>query len=190
MGSYGRNFDFRIAPQWNQRLGRYVLAEGAAIPIGAPVEIAAAATQSDDFTGALPATLATGATTTPRRGFGGIAVYEHLDLNQLDPLYATYSDRDTVPDGKLFQVVSGEGIKVCFRNTVARTFLETRDYDGRIMVAGFGATPTLAVGDLLTPGTGNNSAGYWAETADATMAWMVITGLDHDRSEIEAMLLF
>lgn len=190
MGSYGRNFDFRITPEWNQRFGRYVLDNGADIPIGAPVEVANGATQVTALTDALPASLATGATPQPKAGFGGIALYEHLDLNQLDPQYFTYSDRGLVPEGKMFQLISGVGVKVVFKNTVDRQFLETRDYEGRIMVAGFGATPTLAVGDLLTPGTGTDGAGYWAETGDAANAWLVVTGLDTRRSEIEAMFLF
>lgn len=190
MGSYGRNFDFRITPEWNQRGGRYVLANGADIPIGAPVSIANGATQSVELTGALPAVLETGATPTPKKGLGGIAIYEHLDLHQLDPQYFTYSDRDMVPDGKMFQLISGAGIKVVFKNTEDRTFLQTRDYEGRIMVAGFGATPTLAVGDFLTPGTGDDASGYWAETGSEANAWLVVTGLDTLRHEIEAMFLF
>jgi hypothetical protein len=57
------------------------------------------------------------------------------------------------------------------------------------MVAGLGATPTLQVGDYLTPGTGNDSAGYWAETASAANAWLVVTLVDSARQEVEAELL-
>jgi hypothetical protein len=120
----------------------------------------------------------------------GIAVYEHLDLNQLDPQYYTYSDRDTVPTGKLLQVVSGPDVKVWFRNTSDRSFLGQRDYEGRTMVAGFGASPTLAIGDMLTPGGGSDAAGYWAETSDAAEAWLRVTGLNHTTGTVEAQMVF
>jgi hypothetical protein len=156
--------------------------------MGAPLVIANNATPSAEFTGALPATLATGAQAF-KRGFTGIGIYEHIDYNQLDPAYYTYSDRDQMPQGKLVQLIIGPNVKVVFRNTADRTFMATRDYDGRIMVAGMGATPTVAVGDYLTPGTGNDSAGYWAETGSAANAWLVVTNVDAARQEVEAELL-
>lgn len=189
MSSYGRNFDFRRTPMPIQRGGRYVLDNGSDIPIGAPVAVANGATPDSGFTDALPAALATGAQ-APKKGFTGIAIYEWLDLNQLDPQYFTYSDRSTIPDTRLFQLVSGPGIKVVFRNTADSTFLTVRDYAGRIMVAGAGATPTVAVGDYLTPGTGDDDNGYWAETGSATNAWLVVTLVDTARGEVEAEMVF
>lgn len=189
MSSYGRNFDFRKPPEWGDRNGRFVMGGSTDIPIGTPVIAALGATQDSTFTGALPVTLATGAQ-APRVGMCGIAVYEWIDLNQLDPLYFTPSDRDTVPVGKMLQVVSDPDIKVVFRNTVARSFLGQRDYAGRIMVAGLGATPTLAIGDLLTPGVGDDVSGYWAETAIAADAWLRITSIDTTRGEVEAQMVF
>lgn len=189
MGSYGRNFDFRIVPDEDDRKGRVYLASGTNVPIGAPLVIAAGATPSTSLTGALPATLATGAQ-APKQGFSGIGIFEYIDFNQLDPNYYTYSDRDTLPVGRMVQLVSSPGVKVVFRNTVARTFLGTRDYAGRIMIAGLGATPTVAVGDLLTPGTGNDSAGYWAETNSAANAWLIVTNVDVARQEVEAQFNF
>lgn len=188
MGSYGRNFDFRVVPTPQQRKGRYQLANGSDIPIGSPVKIAAGVSPDLAFQ-ALPATLATTAQ-APKRGFTGIAVYEWLDLHQLDPEYYTYSDRDLVPDTRLFQLVSGPGIKVVFRNTVDRTFLQSRSYQGRVMVAGMGATPTVAVGDYLSPGVGDDDNGYWAETATAANAWLVVTHVDTTRHEVEAETVF
>jgi hypothetical protein len=188
VGTYGRNFDFLVTPLPMQRRGRFQLVNGADIPIGVPVKVAAAAVADAQFS-ALPASLATTAT-TPVQGRMGIALYEWIDLNQLDPQYSTYSDRDTVPDERLFQLISGSGIKVKFRNTTDRTFLQTRAYDGRVMVAGVGATPTVAVGDYLTPGVGNDSSGYWAETADATKAWLIVTSVNATTSEVEAEMLF
>jgi hypothetical protein len=86
-------------------------------------------------------------------------------------------------------MVSGSEVKVVLRNTADRTFLNTRSYAGRVMVAGLGATPTLAVGDYLTPGTGDDDAGYWAE-GTAANGWLVITNVDAARGEVEARLTF
>jgi hypothetical protein len=179
MGSYGRNFDFRVVPDERDRRGRIFLDEGADVAIGAPFIIADDADADALRTDALPATLAT-SSQIPKRGLSGIGIYEWLDFNQFDPLWTTYSDRDVIPDQRQFQLVSGAGIKVVFRNTAARTFMHTRDYAGRIMVAGMGATPTVGVGDYLTPGTGNDTSGYWAR----------VTNVDALRQEVEAEFLF
>lgn len=191
--SYGRNFGFRVPPRSGQRAGRYVFDGASAIPIGAPVVVADAATPDDGFTDALPYTLATGAQ-APTPGQCGIAVYEHgpAAFAGVDPFLTTYSDIDTVPVGKLAQLVSGDTVKVWFRNTVDRTFLNTRDYEGRAMVdpAAVGATPTLKVGDYLTPGDGNDTGGYWDETGSATNAWLLVTLVDPDAGLIEARFLF
>ena len=55
---------------------------------------------------------------------------------------------------------------------------------------GAGATPNLNVGDYLTPGAGTDTDGYWAVTATAENAWMVVVGVDDARGEVEARLLF
>lgn len=185
--SYGRNFEFRVPPQSGQRAGRYAL-DATSVPIGAPVK----ATGAEDTQGRAVVSLATGAQ-APVAGITGIAVYEYKGMEGWagdDPYLTTYSDKDTVPANAAVQVVSGDSVKVVLRNTVARTFLNTRSYTGRKMVAGLGATLTLAIGDYLTPGTGNGTAGYWAETGSATNAWMVITKVDNTRGEVEARLLF
>jgi hypothetical protein len=189
MSNYGKNFEFRVAPHGGQRSGRFYLDETSAIPIGAPVIYADG---SENALGLLPVELATGATGTPAPGLGGIAVYEYgpAAFAGDDPWLTTYSDKDKVPAGAALQVVSGVDVKVVLRNTVDSTFLNTRDYDGRVMVAGLGATVSVAVGDYLTPGTGNDSAGYWAETADPTEAWLVVTKVDNDRGEVEARFVF
>jgi hypothetical protein len=189
MSSYGRNFEFRVPPENENRSGRFFLNGGVDIPIGAPVKVDSPATEND--LGQLPVVLATGATATPRPGQAGIAVYEHIQYQGNDPYLTTYSDKDTVPAGKALQVVSGQEVKVCFRNTSATTFLHTRAYTGRVMVAGIGiATPTIAVGDLLTPGVGDGTSGYWAETGTAGNAWLVVTKVDNARAEVEARPVF
>ena len=187
--SYGRNFEFRVPPRGGQRSGRYYL-NGAAIPIGAPV------VQTDNGTvnalGLAPVTLATGSQVAPKPGEGGVAVYEYgpAAFAGDDEALVTYSDKDTVPSGAAVQVVNGDTVKIVLRNTEDRTFMQQHEYEGRTMVAGLGATPTLVVGDYLTPGTGNDDAGYWAETGTAANAWLVITKVDNDRGEVEARLAF
>lgn len=182
--SYGRNFWFAVPPEPRERKGRFSLAGSTDLPIGTPVT--ADTTADEDTLGLRPVDPVTGAT-APIKGESGILVYEHLFI---DDITTTSTDRDTVPAGDACQVVSGTEVKVVFRNTDDTTFLNTRDISGRIMVAGLGATLTLAVGDLLTPGTGNDTDGYWAETADSSLAWLRITKVDNDRSEVEAQMLF
>jgi hypothetical protein len=191
MGTYGRNFEFRVPPVHGERNGRYsVPAAGDTIPIGAPV-LTTAAGAADDL-GMQPVTLATGAQARPKPGMGGLALYEWAPaaFAGTDQFLTTYSDRDYVPLGAAIQVVSGPQVKVVFTNTSASTFLGTRSYAGRTMVAGMGATPTIAVGDFLTPGTGNDSAGYWAETASEANAWLVVTNINTTRLEVEARFVF
>lgn len=189
MSNYGKNFAFRVPPMSSHRSGRHYLGGSSDIPIGAPVTVDGS-TLND--LGLSEATLATGATTTPLPGQGGIAVYEYgpAAFAGDDPWLTTYSDKDTVPAGNAVQVVNGDYVKVVLRNTEDETFLNVRDYTGRTMVAGLGATLTLAEGDMLTPGTGNDTAGYWAETSNASEAWLVITKVDNDRGEVEARLVF
>lgn len=190
MTNYGRNFEFRVSPKGGQRSGRFYLAGGNDLPIGAPVKYDSG--EDENALGLLPVTLATGDQVRPVNGMGGIAVYEHgpAAFAGNDPWLTTYSDIDNVPAGKAVQVVSGEDVKVVFRNTNDRTFMNTRDYDGRIMVAGLGATLTVEVGEYLTPGTGTDEAGYWAVTATAANAWLVVTKVDNTRGEVEARFVF
>ncbi len=147
MSNYGRNFEFTVPPDGKDRKGRFYNAEGAAFPIGAPVTASNGATNA---LGLEPVTLTTGATNAPDNkgnGRGGIAIYEYAPnaFSGDDPQLTVYSDKDTVPDLAAVQVVSGTHIKVRFRNTAATSsFLNTRTYVGRMMVAGVGATPTVA----------------------------------------------
>lgn len=189
MASYGRNFHTRVAPTSQQRRGRFVLAQGAAVPIGVPIKIANGADNDGTLSDALPAALATGAQ-APKRGFTGIGIYEHIQIIGQDPVVTTFSDIDTIPDTEMFQLISGPNVKVVFKNTSARTFRSLRNYAGRVMVAGMGATPTVTIGDFLTPGTGNDTAGYWAVTGSATNAWLVVTNVDTARQEVEAEFNF
>lgn len=201
MASYGRNFDFRIPPEARERKGRFYLtaaggtitvAGGTGVPIGAPVKRDAGNAAPTQFPGANDITLAHGAQ-APVPGTSGILVYEHAPaaFAGYDTFLTTYSDLGYAPVGKLVQVVSGTQVKVLFTNTSASTFLQTVSYAGRKMVSGIGvATPTLVVGDLLTPGTGNDTDGYWDETAVAANAWLRVIAVDNTRGEVEAQMLF
>lgn len=183
-----RNFEFRVSPDGGQRSGRYILAGSTALPLGVPV----APNGTVDSAGREEVELVTGATDAPKSGEGGILIYEEIQYVGVDPVLSTYSDMDTVPVGKNVQVVSGGEVKVALRNTEDGDFLGRTGYPaGRVMVAGVSiATPTVAVGDLLTPGTGNDTAGYWAETSTASEAWLVVTNVDTDTDTVECRVNF
>lgn len=190
MSSYGRNFEFRVPPVSQERGGRYYLAGTADVAIGAPVKV----DMSEDINDLdlLPVVLATGAQAKPVAGQGGVLVYEFgpAAFAGDDASLVLYSDKDQAPAGAAVQVVRGFDVKVVLRNTEDSTFLQTRAYEGKTYVAGLGATPTLEVGDMLTPGVGDDTSGYWAETATAANAWLVITKVDTARGEVEAKLNF
>jgi hypothetical protein len=191
VGSYGRNFDFRTPPRSEDRQGRFAAPATGTIPIGAPV-IADLTAGLDEYNNQI-VKLATGAQ-APLPGLSGIAVYEYAPaaFAGFDPWLTTYSDLDVVPPTKALQVVSGPYVKAVFTdtNTPTFSFLNTRTYNGRVMVAGLGATPTVAVGNFITPGVGTDAAGYWAVTAVAADAWAVVTYVDAVRQNIEARFLF
>lgn len=188
--TYGPNFGFRVFPHGGQRHGSFITpATGDKIPLGAPVKASGAL---DDLTGLQPVVLATGAQ-APLKGQSGILVYEYTGYDGyrgFDPVSTTFSDLDTAPLGEPVQVVHGDAVMVWFKNTAEEEFLHTRTYAGRVMVAGAGATPTLAKGDMLTPGTGNDTSGYWAETAVAADAWLIVVSVDTTLGLVEAELAF
>lgn len=191
MSTYGRNFDFRVPPHGGQRGARYMLSTSADVPIGAPVKYDSGVDTTAYGTGVIGVSKATSAQAPP--DIGGVLVYEHAPAAFAghDPFLTTYSDIDEAPAGKLVQVVRGTEVKVAFTNTQDRTFLNTRSYTGRIMVYGIeNATATLDVGDLLSPGAGDDNDGYWRETAVAANGWLVVTAVYNDRDEIEARMLF
>lgn len=204
MGTYGRNLEFRVPPQSEYRQGRFATnatplsggggagtgAQGTGlIPIGAPVT--ADLTAGTDSMGRQIVKLAA-AGDVPAPGLAGIAVYEYgpAAFAGNDPFLTTYSDLGVCPAGRGVQVVHGTHVKVVFYNTVAELFLGQRQYPGRNMVNGMGATPTVAVGDFLVPGAGDDTDGYWTSTGTAAGAWLVITSVDTVRVAVEARMLF
>lgn len=187
--SYGRNFEFRSTPKGAQRAGRYFLDSNTPVVIGAPVKLSADG--ATDAVGRLGVELATGEQAKPAPGKGGILVYEHILHVGVDPFLTTYSDFDTVPANEPVQVINGTEVKVAYKNTTAETFLTRTGYPtARVMVAGVGDATTVAVGDYLTPGTGNDTDGYWAETSTAANGWLVVTFVNNSTGEIEARLNF
>lgn len=196
MGSYGRNFDFRVMPFGAGRGSRFLLSTSADIPIGAPVKYdsGVSTTSFGPDNAVIGVSLATTAQDAPRAGLGGIAVYEHAPaaFAGTDPVLTNYSDMDLCPKGKLIQVINGTQTKVVLTTTLASTFLQTRSYTGRVMVAGLGGATTgdPVVGSLLTPGVGDGTSGYWAVTATASEAWLVVTAASQTHLEVEAKLTF
>lgn len=188
--TYGEQFEFRVPPRSGERAGRYYLSEGTGVPIGAPVVVDTSG--EDNVLGLTPVVVADADASRPKNGLGGIAVYEYGPAGYAgdDPNLTTYSDKYNIPAGAAVQVVNGDTVKVVLRNTDDVTFLNTRDYEGRVFVAGLGATPTLEVGDYLTPGAGDDTDGYWKETSTEGDAWLIVTKVDADRGEVEARLLF
>lgn len=208
MATYGRNFDFRVPPLPQHRNGRHVapatLLSGSGagggtaagsksgaglIPIGAPVVWDLTAGQDGVLRQYVKlATIGE----APVVGQSGVLVYEYGPAAYAghDPFTTTYSDLDAAPLGAPVVVVSGTEAKFVLTNTVANLFLGVSSYPGRVMVNGFGATATVAVGDYLVPGNGNDTDGYWESQSSATGAWAVITGIDTTRLEVEARMLF
>lgn len=189
MGTYGRHFEFRNPPEPEHRLGRYVNSD-TAILIGSPVAVDTAA--GEDAQGRLTFELCTSAV-APKVGFHGLAIYEYPTANKdgFDPQYTTFSDLDTVPALEPCQLVHGTECKIALWTYDAVDFQGQRDYAARRMVAGVAiATPTVGVGDMLTPGNGNDTLGYWVETADPDLAWLNVTAVDNDLGLVEAYLRF
>ncbi len=193
MGSYGRNFDFRVMPFGAGRGARFMLGGTTNIPIGTPVKYDGSVDTTAYGEGVTGVKLALGAQ-PPRPALSGIGVYEHAPAWQAgyDPFQTTYSDVDTIPAGKLCQVVSGDHVKVVLTSTVARTFLHTRAYTGRVMVAGLGGSTSgdAEAGSFLTPGIGNDTDGYWATTSTASEAWLTVTSRNETNLEVEAVMTF
>lgn len=192
MGTYGRNFGFRMVPDSDDRHGRWVTPATGTYVMGQGVEADDSA--GIDTLGRQTLKAATpGSVPTPGRS--GIAIYEHGDgatWAGQDPFLTTYSDLSTLPVSKAVQVISGVGVKVVFTNTDATTFLQTRSYAARNMVGeGGGATPNIAVGSFLEPNLSpSDSTGYWRQVNQRANAWLVVTSVDSTRQEVEAQFLF
>lgn len=185
--AHTRCFHFLEGPRPEDRLGRFVA--GDDLVIGAPV--ASPNAVNVDANGQLTVDYATQAS-APRKGLSGILNWENptADFPGLDPALTRPVDVDVAPTGVSVQVCSGDYVRVRLANIAARTFY-TRPYTARNMVAGLGgATPTVEVGELLTPGPGTDIGGYWQVTTDLTKAWLRVTAINNDVGELDAQMLF
>lgn len=181
-----RNFWFLSPPRPEQRLGRYVVGDDA-ILIGAPVE----AGTEVDANGQRELSLRTTAV-APVRGKHGILIYENpfgSTVQGVDPALFAQGDFDTAPAGRPCQLVSGDNVRFRLRNTTDDDIQNSGQVvEGRTMVAGRGATPTLLVDNFIGPGPGDDDTGFWQE-ADEDHAWAVVVAV-YDTGEIDAQLLF
>lgn len=185
--SGNRNGVFRVSPRGGERKGRFILnPSGNAVPEFAPVVV----TAPGGADGRAVVSLATGAQNKPLPGRGGILAYEQFRMDGYDPVSSTYSDVGTVEPGKSVQVIDGENrVKIALRNTTAGAYRANYPTP-RVMVTGMGATPTLQAGDMLTPGTGDDSSGYWTTTSNAAEAWLIVNNVDVASGWVEATLNF
>lgn len=192
MGTYGRNFDFRVVPVPENRGGRFATQSSAdyatVIPMGAPVKVVG----EDSLLRATVELADDGV--PPVKGRMGIAIYEHGDgatWAGVDPQLTTYSDLDVLPFAKAIQVISGPNVKVVFTNTEDMTFLGSTSYSGRNMVAELGGSPSVVAGQFLEPhATPSDANGYWQVTATQANAWLVVTSVDSTAQTVEAQMLF
>ena len=186
-----RNFEWRVSPRDGESAGRYILGGSTNLPLGVPVTAGA----TTDGLGRQLVTLATGAQDTPLSGEAGILDFVSIRFDGFDPEITTFSDVvDTVPVGESVIVASGDTLKGAWTNTFSpdNQYMYRTGYPkARIIIAGAGIpSPTVTVGEYLTPGVGNDTDGYWAVTANKAQAWLVVTAVDNPRGLVEARVNF
>lgn len=118
----------------------------------------------------------------------GILVYEHIQYQGVDPFLTSPQDYPftVVPLARFAQMVHGIGTKVFFKNTADKPLYDGRVQPGATLVAGLAtATPTIAVGDYLTPA----SDGTWAE-GNAGNGWLQVEQVVNSTGLCEARLTF
>ena len=175
MTTYGRFGSFRASPTPQQRDG-HTKTGNAALPQFCPVVIdGQSATDGRN-------TLAKAAEAAAPTPHSGVLIWEEPYFAHVgyDPVTRTASDVDTVPANTPAQRVQlHSNIKILVQNLSADDldFDGMRSYTGRNMfkpadLAG------LAVGDMVTPGAGNDTDGYWKKTADATLSWGRVAEVD------------
>lgn len=191
MTTYGRNFDFLQSPLPQHRLGRFKTGS-AVLRQGQPVK----ATGIRD-TGDLrrPVTAAVTAD-APLIGAMGLLVFEDpwTAFTGVDPVLVSPSDLDTVPALSPAQVVHGTEVRIQLVNTSTHVFQNNRTYTGFTIIT----VTSLAIDDLLSPGTGVAGTPLWIEATTPANAWARVTGIDSATDAVtgavstyvEAQLLF
>lgn len=187
MSTYGRHVELRQSPLPQHRLGRYKVGASDILQY-APVKVVG----DPDVDGRLTLELCTGAT-QPKLTRHGLVCWEQVyeGWQGRDMIMERFSDLDMAKAGKPCQLVHGPEVRIAYRNLSAVDFLNgLNTYAARTVVAGLGATPSLVGGEWLTPGVGNDTDGYWAETSVEAEAWLVVTHVRLDEQIVEAEMLF
>lgn len=115
----------------------------------------------------------------------GLLVFEHITNRGVDPFLTTPSDFDTVPLNQYAQFVHGIGTKVWFKNTDTKTLYDGRTIESRTLVAGLGATPTVAAGDFLTADTDGT-----LKEGTSSNGWLVVEQVDATLGLVECRFTF
>jgi hypothetical protein len=118
----------------------------------------------------------------------GIVLFEHIQYQGTDPFLASPNDfpYTVVPLGRFAQRIHGPGAKVYFKNTADQPLYDGRVVTGQTIVAGLGgATPTIAVGDYLTPA----ADGTWKE-GNASTGWLQVEQVNNATGLCEARFKF
>lgn len=175
MTTYGRFASFRQSPIPQHRLGRFKTGSAPIVQF-APV---LAGTTLDTADGRTEVTLAAADSDRPNPGRGGLLVWEEAwrALNDLPAVGSRPSDVDTCPAYTQAQVVHGTEVKVLVQNVADEVFEDQRTYEGRNMFNPTDLT-TLAVGNLVTPGAGDDTNGYWKKTSTVSDAWGTVIEVD------------
>jgi hypothetical protein len=173
--SYSRNFGFRGFENI-VRAGRARTPAGSTLVIGEPVVL------DPDAPGFLKQAGAGAAASQA----GGVAVFEHIQMQGVDAALNTTSDLNTIPGGRYAQRVHGAGVKVWFRNTPAKTL-----YDGRTQAAGALLADAVVVADLK-PGDGltPDGAGKFKAAGTGDGVWLTIEQANPSTGVVEARFTF
>lgn len=128
---------------------------------------------------------------TSTRGSGlGVLWFEHIQYQGVDPNLVLYVDRDTAPANALVQIVTGAGVKVQYRNTIAITLADGRTRAARSMInvtsLNVGDYLTVAAGGTLTRGTANGTA---PAATDVMRVTAIDVSLGAGREIVDAVLL-
>lgn len=175
--SYSRNFGMRSFENVVRKARFKTPATGQPFKIGTAVVV------DPDNEGRMKAVT----TATAPTALSGLVVFEHIQFQGVDTTLVTNHDTpfDLVPQNRHAQIMSGKGAKVWFKNTADAVLYDGRVRSGSTMVAGLGgATPSLEVGDYLTP-----SADGWA-AGTATNGWLQVEQVNHAAGLVECRVTF